>query len=432
MPDTPIHLQRDEEMSEEVRDLVSYRPHWLVRRGSTIFLVILCCVLAASWVIKYPDMIKGSLKLVAINAPKLVVAKTDGKLVKLLVSDNMEVQEGQPLAFLQSTARHEQVIALEGWIRGIEPFLLKDSFDVLLSHPLPVFSELGEMQPAYQDFQNVWRETLQIFSHGYYQQKKAALQQDLQFLASIQNNQEQQQQLLKEDYELQQTELKANESLVNDKVIALLEFNQNKSKVIGKAQGLKQIEAQLINDNIAAHNKEKEILDLHKFVADQEQKFRSELFGLKSKLETWMREYVITAPETGKVLFNSFLEENQLLAMGQELFYVQPQESRYYGQLMAAQTGLGKIKIGQRVMIRVESYPSSEFGYLTGVVNFISTIPTGRDSFLIRVELPNGLQTSYSRIIPFRNNLMAQAEVVTDDRKLFDRFRGQLYGLMRR
>jgi HlyD family secretion protein len=80
----------------------------------------------------------------------------------------------------------------------------------------------------------------------------------------------------------------------------------------------------------------------------------------------------------------------------------------------------------KRVMLKAESYPSEEFGYLQGIVRYISNIPNNRDSFLVRVDLTNGLQTNYNHKIFFRNNLSAQAEIVTDNRKLFDRLLGQL------
>lgn len=418
--------QQNELISDEVRELVSYRPHWIIRKGNFIFLMILIILLAFTRFIKYPDIIRGTMKLTAINAPKLLVAKTEGKLDKLLVKNDQNVVINQPLAFLQSTADHMQVIALQNWIRQVQPLIIKDSLEILLINPLPFFDQLGELQSEYQSFQNTSKETLQILNNGYYQTKKKALLKNLQYLSSIQNNAQQQQQLLKQDYELQQQEYNANETLAKEKIIAPIELNQNKSKVIIKEQGLRQMAAQLINNNITAHNKQLEILDLHKYIVDQEQKFRSELFNLKSKVEMWIQQYEIIAPENGKVLFTSFLQENQLLSLGEELFYIQPPQSTYYGQLLVSQIGLGKIKPGQKVLIRVESYPSNEFGYITGVVNYISNIPTAKDSFLIKVDLPNGLQTNYHKTILFRNNLVANAEVMTNSLKLFDRLIGQL------
>ncbi len=422
----------DELISDEVQNLISYRPHWIIRKGNVFFFVILSLLLASTWLIKYPDVIKGSLKLVAVNAPKLLAARTDGKLEKLLVNNDQDVQQGQPLAFLQSSGRHEQVLALKTWIGRIEPFIDEGHFEVLLSDPLPLFNQLGEMQTTYQDFQNTSKETSQILVNGYYQRKKQSLLKDERYLASIQQNEKQQQQLLMQDYELQQFEYNANESLSKDKIIAPVELNQSKSKVIAKAQGLRQMDAQLINNNMAGLNKKKEILDLEKYISDQQQKFRSELFNMKNKIEAWIQQYIVIAPEDGKVLFRSFLQENQLVSSGEELFYIKPPQNSYYGQMTVSQTGLGKIKAGQKVLIRIESFPSNEFGFITGIISYISEMPNPRDSFLIKVDLPKGLQTNYNKTIFFRNNLAADAEVMTDSRKLFDRFWGQLKDIIKR
>jgi multidrug resistance efflux pump len=427
-----IAIERNELVSEEVRELTNHKPHFVIRKGNTIFLIVLLVILLFTWIIKYPDIIRGSLTLSAINAPKLLITRTDGKLQKLLVDNEQQVKRGEPLAFIQSTANHEQVMDLQSRIRLIEPLISKDSLEVLLSYPIPVYDQLGELQSAYQDFQNTQIETIQILADGYYQQKKKALREDLEYLSSIRNNLQRQNQLTKQDYELQLKEYEANESLAKDKVIAPLELNQNKSKLLGKEQNLEQSTAQLINNNIAEHNKRIELLDLSKYVIDQQQKFNSAFYTLKSKIEDWVVRYIVMAPEDGKVLFTSFLQENQLLTNGQELFYIQPRQSLYYGQMLVAQIGLGKIKAGQRVLIRVDSYPSNEFGYLTGRVNTISNIPTSRDSFLIKVDLPAGLRTNYDKTIVFRNSLSAQGEVMTDNRRLFDRFFGQLRDIIRR
>lgn len=424
--DNKVQQTQEELLSHEVRELVSYRPHWIVRRGNMLFLLILLSLLSLTWLVRYPDVVKGSARLVAIDAPKLLTAKTDGKLEKLLVANEQDVQKDQPLAFLQSTGKHEQVLILEKWIRDIEPAIAGNKPEAVMQQPLPALNNLGEVQTAYQDFQNVLHETVQILSDGYYQQKKQALLEDLQYLSAIDTNAQKQLSLLQQDFALQQLEYNANEKLAGEKVIAPLELNQQKSKIIAKEQSLQQFSAQLINNNMAEHNKRKEILDVQKYIVDQQQKFRSALLNLKSKVEEWKLRYIVIAPVAGKVIWVSFLQENQLLTNNQELFFVQPPQSQYYAELMAPQSGLGKIRTGQPVNLRVESYPNTEFGYLRGNVTYIANMPSHRDSFLIKVELPQGLQTNYNKTIFFRNNLLAQAEVITDNRRLFSRFWGQL------
>jgi multidrug resistance efflux pump len=140
---------------------------------------------------------------------------------------------------------------------------------------------------------------------------------------------------------------------------------------------------------------------------------------------------VLIAPEAGQVGYIRFLQVNQLVAQDQELFYVQPPATDYYAELAISQKGIGKIRNGQQVILKVEGYPDEEYGYLKGVVNYISEMPGKSDSFWIKVNLPQQLKTNYNKEIAFRNNLLARAQVITDDKKLFDRMIGVLKQLER-
>lgn len=96
---------------------------------------------------------------------------------------------------------------------------------------------------------------------------------------------------------MQDTEYKAYQSLAKDKVIAPLELNQYKSKLIAKEQSLKQLDVQITNNDISSHGKQKEILELEKQVTGEQQKFHSALLVLKSDIEKWVQQYVLAAPE---------------------------------------------------------------------------------------------------------------------------------------
>ena len=420
------NLFQQELVSEEIQEVISYRPHWIVRKGNIIFLFVLLFLLSLTWVIKYPDVVKTSARLVALNPPKQVKAKTEGKLLKLFVINEQMVKKGQELGYIESISDYNEIITLKKWVNETISATGKNEYNYLLKNSLPALNELGELQTNYQEFQNQLEITKQTLASGYYQQKKGALQKDLGYIAKLKNNTSQQQELEQQDNQLLKIEFEAYEKLAKDKVIAPLELNQYKSKLLAKQQSMKQTDAQVTSSDINSHSKQKEILDLQKQIYDQQQKFHSTLLQLKSEIEKWMQQYVLTAPEDGKVLFISSLQENELIANGQELFYIQPEQTQFYSELMAGQQGFGKIKLGQKVIIKVESYPSNEYGYLTGAVDYISNIPSRRDSFLIKVRLPKGLRTNYDKEIFFRNDLLAQAEIITNDRKLFDRLTGQL------
>ncbi len=53
----------------------------------------------------------------------------------------------------------------------------------------------------------------------------------------------------------------------------------------------------------------------------------------------------------------------------------------------------GKVKVGQRVNIKLENFPHQEFGMLVGKMGNISTVPNGA-YYSADVILPKGLMTS--------------------------------------
>lgn len=415
-----------EVLTEEIQEVISYRPHWIVRNGNTIFLIFLLGVICLTWIIRYPDVVKSSARLVALNPPKQIVARVQGKLVKLSVKDNDKVQAGQPLGYLESTADYTQVNLLAEYLDKQLQVINTGNIKAAASIECPFFKSLGELQTVYQQFQNQLAITKQTFQSGYYEQKRNALQQDMHYLTNLKNHVQQQLVYQEEDRALQEKEYKAYEQLEKEKVIAPLELNQYKSKLLSKDQSLDQLGAQVTTSDIGSLSKYKELLDLQKQVTDQHQQFRSSLLQLKSEVERWIQQYVLVAAESGQVIFASTLTENQFISAGQPVFYIQPGNSTYYLELLAGQKGFGKIKERQRVIVKVDGYPSEEFGTLTASINYVSLIPNRTDSFALRADLTNGLRTSYGKEIFFNNSLTAQADIITEERRLIHRFMGQL------
>jgi multidrug resistance efflux pump len=413
-------LHQDVELkSDEVQEIISYKPHWMIRKGNVSFLFILLGLIGLTWCIKYPDIIKGSSKLIAINAPKLIVTKTEGRLTKLFISNEQTVRKGQHLAIMESLASYEDILSLQQWIDQTLVNINEENLNTLVINPFPHLAKLGELQSDYAIFIVQHDQARKVLANEYYDKKLTTLQIDLAYLSKLKSNSYEQQQLVAQDHQLQEKEYKAYESLEKDKVIAPLELNEYKSKLLAKMQQVKQLNAQLANADIASLNKQKEILELHKERHELIQSFTAALLQMKGSVEKWLQQYVLTASEDGKVLFVSSIQENQFIASGQALFHIQPVQTRISAEVMVGQKGMGKIKAGQQVHLRVESYPADEYGYLKGTISYITAMPTRTDSFLVSVMLPNGLKTSYNKDLFFRNNLYAQADIITADQRLF-------------
>lgn len=418
-------------LEEEIYERSTYHTSWFIRNGNVIMLTVLTLVLALAWIVQYPDLVKARARIVAADSPKEIFARATGKIEKILVIKDENVRKDQFLVFIQSTAKHEEVTELNKWIQLIEP-TLDSGATAVLKHPIPVFKNLGELQSTYEKVLNSYTELNLMYSSGYYRDKKNSLMNDLRYLKEASRNMADQKKLVEADYGLQEVEFNAKEKLVKDKVIAPLEFNQDLSKLLAKKQSIQQMEAQLINSNLIENNKKSELLTLKKSVLDQEQMLSGLIKTIKSEISTWMQKYIVSSPADGVITFIKPWQENQFINADQEMFYLQSRQNKYHCEITAGQQGIGKVQVGQKVSIRIDGYPSSEFGYLVGKVGYITDIPTIKDSFLIKVDLTRGLTTNYNKSLTFRNNLTGNSEIYTDSRKLIDRILGNFDQLIDR
>ena len=73
--------------SEEVQDILTKIPHWIIRWGSLVVLVILLLLFLVSWMVKYPDIITTEITITTQIPPEKLVAKTSGKIQAILIDD---------------------------------------------------------------------------------------------------------------------------------------------------------------------------------------------------------------------------------------------------------------------------------------------------------------------------------------------------------
>ena len=88
----------------EIEEIISNKPPLIVRWGTVYFFFLLVLIVLISWFIKYPDIVTASAKLNSVNAPKQVITRSDGKLIKIAVKENEAVGAGQVLGYMESIA----------------------------------------------------------------------------------------------------------------------------------------------------------------------------------------------------------------------------------------------------------------------------------------------------------------------------------------
>ncbi|MDY0143599.1 MAG: HlyD family efflux transporter periplasmic adaptor subunit, partial [Bacteroidales bacterium] len=98
-------------------------------------------------------------------------------------------------------------------------------------------------------------------------------------------------------------------------------------------------------------------------------------------------------------------------------------------------TGIGKVKPGQTVNIKLDNYPYMEFGIIKAKIKNISLVPISTEQgifYTAEIEINDSvLITNYNKSIPFSQNMTGIAEIITDDVRLLERFLNPLRSIWR-
>jgi hypothetical protein len=108
------------------------------------------------------------------------------------------------------------------------------------------------------------------------------------------------------------------------------------------------------------------------------------------------------------------------------MLLVVPKVVNFEVQLRLPVYGAGKVKKGQRVLVRLDAYPHDEFGFLEGEIS--EMVPVAIDNYYrANVKLTKGLVTNVGKELPIQPLLQGSAEIMLDDQKLSHRIFGTLF-----
>jgi multidrug efflux pump subunit AcrA (membrane-fusion protein) len=408
--------------SEVVRDYLEQIPNGLIRWGSYVICSVLLVLFLITCFLQYPSIVYAEFKLNALIVPKPIVMKTNGRIERILVKDNQKVVTNQVLGYIESTAKYEEVILLDQELNDMVEFIKSNDLVHLKQIHLKEYQNLGEVQSAYQNFQQVYVQTLALFSDRYYNQVKGFLNVDINELNVLSQNLKNQRQILNQDLKLQEKEYQMNKKLHNNNVIADADLFREESKFLSKKEPIQEIETELISNTMLIRNKEKEILDLTKLATQQKEIFKQSLNTLRSVIAEWKNRYVFYAPSDGEINFTNLIQEKVSLKINNEVMYVSSFENKYKGEIKIPQDNFGKVKIGQIVLIKFKGYPFQEYGIIEGRIESIAKLPAiNTTNFYASVNLINNEKTTSGKKLNFRNGMQASAEVITENMTLAER-----------
>ena len=411
--------------SEEFNEVLSAVPAWIVRWGIAMIACVVLMLLVGSAVFKYPDVISSTVTLTGTTPVSAVVARTSGKLQELYVGNNQQVKANTLLAVIENPAGTNDILRLKELLRQAENSL--DTIALVPSQQL----RLGSLQSLYSSFYLSMSEYRQFKELAYHLKKIGLVK------ARIVKNEVYYRNMLKQK-DLSEVQAKiahqqyARDSLLGVKGLVSKEaveeaysrYLQSSLSAENMERSLENLQIQLAQMNESLYDTEYQYLDQKNTLETQ---LRSLVNQLRAEIDAWEINYALITPIDGEITLTQYWTNNQNVTAGNVVFNIVPSnQGEIVGKAMLPTERSGKVRKGQKVNIRFSNYPDKEFGIVKGIVENISLIPVldvqNVKSYMVDIQLPNGLRTSYNKELPFLPEMEGQADIITEDISLLERF----------
>ncbi len=427
----PLPAPKFQLRSEEVQEILTRVPHWMIRWGNIVILLLLVMLLLFAYFIRYPDIITAEITITTQIPPEKLVAKTSGKIEAILIADKSKIAENTPLAIIENSANYKDVFLLKSILDTISLTNSKFPFEKLEA------AQLGEIENSFALFQKEYsaselNKKLQPFKVESNAQSFEAnqLKERLQLLEGQKEINQSELQILKIDvnrYEKLFTKGIISAQEIEKQRLNYLQAEKNYKNLLSSISQLKSSLNELnrnskttaINENTAETNLERSVVQ--------------SFYQLKKAIKDWELTYVFRSSISGTVSFLQIWAENQTISAGENMFAIIPNtEKGFIGKVKAKALNSGKLKVGQKVNIKLANFPDSQFGIIEGKLKAISLTPDKEGNLLLDIELPYGLQTSYKKQINFQQEMTGTADVVTEDLRLLERLLYQFRDIFKR
>lgn len=418
---------------DDIQEILGHPPGWILRRGIMVVFFVVVMLLILSWVVKYPDVISANVELTTENPIIPVVTRQSGKLSILQAMDQTKVDSGQVLAIIENPANYDDILRLEAILSQTD--YLEEVEILSLSWPENL--DLGSLQTSYAGF------TRKLNDYAFFGDQKAvyrkirSFREQIDNLFSLNKSLERQQETLQKERNLAQNKLERDSILLADGAVSVEAVENSKAGVLRYDRELETLSTQVLNNKVRIEDLEVQIINLAQQRKDdkniKELSIRENIDRLRGELNAWYQDFVLIAPINGTVAMSRKWSAQQFVDVKTEVMTILPQTGvgDKIGRAEMPIAGSGKVRKGLDVNISLTGYPSQEFGLLRGTVQKIAPIPQDRTNYSVEIAIPDTLITTYKDTIPFTQQLQGRAEIITEDRRVIERFFDKIFDILR-
>ncbi|QHI37803.1 Leukotoxin export protein LtxD [Kordia antarctica] len=421
-----------DERSDQVKEILGQAPNWVIQWGISVVLIIVVIFIAGSALMSYNDIIPARVTITSENPPAHLTANASGKLTSIFVEAGQKVEADEVLAVIENTANFEDVKLLK---QKLENFVPSESDFDSLNYTFPSKLKLGQIQSGYNAFRAQYLTYLNyaIFNEDKNQAANIRLQ-----LSRVRNRMRNSQNQL--DYyntELANSKIRYEKfkRLFANKSVSEREYKDQENLYLGSQRAYEGLLSSIENDQNSLLSLQNSLRQAS--VGDKsseistDQNLEQAKQDLDNQILQWEQQFVLKSPIKGEVTVFDIWSQYQNVTVGQDLFTVIPDEIEgIIGRVSFPVQNSGKIKVGQSVLIKLDSYPYQEWGSLSGEIINISGVPQmstqGGLAMYVAYLKVNSLESSFEKAIDFKQEMEGTAEIVVEELTVMQRIFYQL------
>lgn len=409
--------------SEEVQEIFGKIPSWIIRWGIGLIFIIFFGIVIGCYFIKYPQTIAAPIVITTVNPPADLFVRTTGRIDRLFFTEGSEVAPGDVVALLYNIADYQSVMNISDSLKAGQGIF----FDLFVSKNwIRNDYMLGELQSSYAEFRSICLDYYHYLAQDYYEKKQMLLKEQIQKNREYYRKQCSQLKTIEQDIEFEQKNLRRDSILYESNIISLSDFESSIRALLQKEGSRKNFEANLTSTELSILQMEQQLIEMmikkDNEIAEYERLLNNGRQQLITQIEQWCYQYLVTSPIKGKISFTNYWSINQTIMAGERIASVIPNDSmQVIGRMVVPSNGFGKIRVGQRVNIKLNGYPYMEFGQLSGTVASLSEVPD-RNGYVAEITLPQGLYSTYHKKINLIQQMDGTGEIITEDLRLLERF----------
>jgi multidrug efflux pump subunit AcrA (membrane-fusion protein) len=427
-------IDKHEIRSPEMQEVMSEIPGRFLRWGLFLFFGILLTLLIVSYFINYPDIVTVPVKITTYNSPASLIARSSGKIGNIFVGNEDKVSENQEIALITNQAQWNDVSAISLFLDR-----LSDTTDwqvaVRRGQP-PSGISIGEIQSSYLHFFTLYHQFQKYLGQSYLPTKLNLLQKQVdrqeEYIVELLN----QKVLSEEDLQLSINSYKRDSLLFvkSNNAISVNQLDKSKQALIQKQVSFSSLKSSIKNNESSILTLRENLLDLKIQYENEINKYKLDLNEavqlLKIAIGQWKEKYLIESPVKGRVTFTSFWNVNQVIKAGDIFATVIPDDSsRIIVRAEIAASGLGKVRVGQEVNIKLAGFPYMEYGVIRGKIKSLSLVPVN-ENYIAEIDLPNGMRSTYNLKLNLVREMTGTADIITENCRLIYRFIKPARGLI--